>query len=499
MLSQKTLQFLLNSAPANMTFAQYLTNQGYSTQISHLKINVSPTQKINFSGCQFDDVQFSGHFQQATFEQASFNNSNFKKANFAASVFKGSTFKNCAFVDSNLKGSSFINTELNATKFWNSDFSSAAFINSTIDHSLFAKVKFDNMLDYGNKVTDLHIVFTQNYHPVDYAFNQAQGHHIKPIVAIVGDANWYSTPHTILQKYSSDPITISQYPTENMNVWVLESEVEKVFQEIKQHGLSYPSIVQQVLHSDQPMINSIKASAYQMMENADAVWIPGGPDLHPAFYGEQNIASYPHDDYYREILEFSLTEAALSMNKPILGICHGSQLVNVYYGGTLHQHVEGHGSITPELEVHTHDGLLGSVIDGPIRGPSYHHQAVKDVAHPLQVVASYEGVVKATQSTDGSKVMLCQFHPEYESDKNSENILNQFINLSAQDKVKAKAIQLSDVVDFGTSLGSILVDEAPIAQPTPTISATLQGYVGNMMPMFITDMFHTHTEPVAVM
>ncbi|HRE32059.1 MAG TPA: gamma-glutamyl-gamma-aminobutyrate hydrolase family protein, partial [Candidatus Berkiella sp.] len=77
--------------------------------------------------------------------------------------------------------------------------------------------------------------------------------------------------------------------------------------------------------SDQPTINAIKAFAYDRLEKADAIWIPGGPDLHPEFYGENNTDSWPSSNYYREILEFSLTEAALALGKPILGICHGSQ------------------------------------------------------------------------------------------------------------------------------------------------------------------------------
>jgi gamma-glutamyl-gamma-aminobutyrate hydrolase PuuD len=213
------------------------------------------------------------------------------------------------------------------------------------------------------------------------------------------------------------------------------------------------------------MIKAIKDYAYHIVEYADSIWIPGGPDLHPAFYGEENTRSYPSWNYYREILEFSMTDAAIAMDKPILGICHGSQLVNVYYGGTLYQHVDGQSGITPELEILTYEGLLGSILEGPIRGPSYHHQAVKDLAPPLEVVAIYDGVVKATQATDGSKVMLCQFHPEYEEDKNSENILNQFIHLSSQEKILSTALSLSDVIDFGSPLGSVIESTNHKSQP----------------------------------
>ncbi len=495
MLDQKTLQNLLSTIPADITFADFLSEKGYSTQINHLNIHLNPSQKIDFSGCQFNAVQFTGNFHGSTFEQVSFTNSNFRKAIFSMSTFKDSTFHNCGFVDSNLKGSSFINNELNATKFWNSDISNAAFINSSINHAVFAKSKFDNVLDYENKITDLHIVFNQDYYKVDYAFNEAHSHQVKPVIAIIGDTQWHSTPYYILDKYSGKPVTIDQDAPASIDTDALNVEIKHVLNEIKESGLKYPSIVQQILHSEQPMIQTIKASAYQAMGNADAVWIPGGPDLHPEFYGEENTYSYPSYDYYREILEFSLTEAALKMDKPILGVCHGSQLVNVYYGGTLHQNVDGHGGgITPQLEVHTHDGLLGSVIDGPIHGPSYHHQAVKDVAHPLQVVATYNGVIKATQATDGSKMMLTQFHPEYEYDKNSENILNLFVDLSSEEKMRAKAIQISEVVDFGTSLESILANDKPIEAVHHHQGSTLSAY----LPHFVTQLCYGEVEAVTV-
>ncbi|HRE32060.1 MAG TPA: hypothetical protein PLD88_08810, partial [Candidatus Berkiella sp.] len=76
----------------------------------------------------------------------------------------------------------------------------AAFVDSTINHSIFAKAKFENVLDYQNKIQNMHIIFSQEYQ-VDYAFNQADSHLIKPTVALVGDAEWHDTPYYIVDKY----------------------------------------------------------------------------------------------------------------------------------------------------------------------------------------------------------------------------------------------------------------------------------------------------------
>lgn len=489
-INQSDFNLLLAQAAPQAHLADLLIGAGYNNNLRDLHIHLEATQQINFSDCQFDHVKFSGHFQAATFEHIQFNDTVFYQAQFSFSTFNHTQFTNSAFVDSNLTNVSFIQSEMKTSKAWNSDFSNAAFIDSSISHSLFAKAKFDNVLDYQNTIDNMHVVFSQDYHH-DYAFNQANTHFIQPTVALVGDTEWHDTPYYIINKYHGNPITISQY-AENIDTVALTAEVQKAFADIQLNGLKAPSIAQHVLQSDQPTINAIKAYAYEQMAMADSIWIPGGPDLHPEFYGEENNHSYPSYSYYREILEFSLTEAALALNKPIIGICHGSQLVNVYLGGTLHQHVDGQSGISPLLVVVTDQGLLGSVIHGDIEGPSYHHQAVKDVAPTLEVVATYDGVIKATQATDGSKVMLCQFHPEYEHDQNSENILHQFLNLSAEDKLLSTAIALSDVVDFGTPMNDVLTtlhDTPASSHATITNSPnwfdTTLGYIASFMPSFM--------------
>ncbi len=502
---QAKLNDLLTKASPQEKLSDLLNQAGFSTTISHLEINIQAAQQIDLSGCDFNNVKFTGHFQHTNFENIHFNNSVFQAAQFSFSSFKQTQFNNCAFVDSNLNGVSFINSELTTSKAWNSDFSNAAFVDSSISHSLFAKSKFDNVLDYQNTIDDMHIVFSQQYHN-DYAFNQASAYEIKPTVILVGDEEWHDGPYYVVDKYHGSPITINQYAPESINSLQLTKEVENAFEDIKIYGLQAPSIAQHVLQSDQPMINAIKAYAYQVVEKADSIWIPGGPDLHPQFYGEENTASYIWEGagFYREILEFSLAEAALALGKPIIGICHGSQLMNVYLGGTLHQHVDGQIGIIPKLNIETHAGLLGSVLEEEAHGPSYHPQAVKDLAPNLEVVATYNGVIKATQSTDGSKIMLCQFHPEHEHDKSSENILKQFMSLSAEDKIRSKIIEISDVVDFGTPIDKLLDDVTnPVCNaPSTTFFSYVNDtvdYVVSYVPSFVTELLSGHTESIAVM
>jgi putative glutamine amidotransferase len=469
------LQNALSLVTPNLKLADILSSQGYNTEISNIHIHMNESQTIDFSGCNFNGVTFSGNFKQSTFEYVKFNDVSFQHADFSSTTFNHVSISNSNFSQSNIKDASFIQSEISSSSAWDCDFTNAAFVNSSIQNSLFGKSTFENVLNETNSIENMHIICNQNDNTTA-PFDTAQHHCCQPTIALVGDLEWFSTPHAIIMDYTDGtPVTINEYAPYNISESLLESEINYAINDILSNGLHEPSIAQQILKSDQPMINAIKDIAYQAIENVDAIWIPGGPDIHPEFYGEANTAAWwVSDSFYREILEFALTDAALSMNKTIFGVCHGSQLVNVYLGGTLYQDVPGQLGICPLLNIETHEGLLGSVIDGPIIGPSFHHQAVKDVAPSLEVVATYEGVIKATQSNDGSKIMLTQFHPEYEIDDNSINILKQFFSVSSETKMLDKMIELSDVLHIDSSIDHLLEPQSiSIDTNENTIKATV--------------------------
>lgn len=472
-LTQTVFQNALSLVTPNLKLADILTSQGYDTEVNNIHIHLESAQKIDFSGCQFKGVTFSGNYTQATFDYVKFSDAKFQHADFGSTTFNHVSIVNSEFSHSNINSASFIHSEVTHSRAWDCDFTNAAFVDSKIHDSLFAKSKLDNILDHQNIIEGMHIIYNKNHNNAS-PFDQAEYHSIKPSIALVGDSDWFDTPYEMIMKYADGlPITINDYAPFNYDLLGLKNEIKSAINDIQVNGLHEPSIAQQILKSDQPLINAIKDLAYKVIEKTDAVWIPGGPDVHPEFYGETNTHSWVSDhSYYREILEFSLTEAALAMNKTVFGVCHGSQLVNVYLGGTLHQHVPGHAGITPELTVETREGLLGSAIDeGSFRGPSYHHQAVKDLAPTLEVVATYGGVIKATQATDGNKIMLTQFHPEYETDQNSINILKQFVSVSSEAKMKEKMIELSDVIQFDNNTIDHLLAPIDISVETAIVPA----------------------------
>lgn len=72
------------------------------------------------------------------------------------------------------------------------------------------------------------------------------------------------------------------------------------------------------------------------LSSCDALLLPGGGDITPAFFGEYNNGSV-NIDTELDILQFQATDYALRLSLPILGICKGMQVINVAFGGTITQ------------------------------------------------------------------------------------------------------------------------------------------------------------------
>ncbi|HEY7526823.1 MAG TPA: gamma-glutamyl-gamma-aminobutyrate hydrolase family protein [Candidatus Limnocylindria bacterium] len=129
-----------------------------------------------------------------------------------------------------------------------------------------------------------------------------------------------------------------------------------------------------------------RATAFAEM---DGLLLPGGADVDPTLYGE---APQPLTQVEpgRDELEDAAWAAAQERGLPVLGVCRGMQAINVFCGGSLLQHVDGHDSPTPPSpEAWSHPiRLLAGTRLAAILAPdgagdevmevnSYHHQALR--------------------------------------------------------------------------------------------------------------------------
>lgn len=195
------------------------------------------------------------------------------------------------------------------------------------------------------------------------------------------------------------------------------------------------------------------ADLKEILERVDGVLFSGGPDIHPGIYGEEMLDCCGKLAEERDALEIPLMQLAVEMDKPVLGVCRGYQVLNVVLGGTLYQdintqlkssvHIE-HRRDTPEEHVKAihkvnviRDTPLYTFSEGlqQIGVNTLHHQAVKKLAEPLRSMATADdGVIEAAYHPEKRFVMGVQWHPEYLGleDSVSEKIFCAFVDACAQ-------------------------------------------------------------------
>ncbi len=161
----------------------------------------------------------------------------------------------------------------------------------------------------------------------------------------------------------------------------------------------------------------------------DGFVFPGSPcDIDPARYGAPSHPETHQPDAPREKTDFALLDHAFAAGKPLLAICYGTQLLNVYLGGSLIQDIPS--EVSPHLQ---HEKSTGQTVDPqhpaqieaasrlfPLAGGasarinSSHHQAIRRPGGNLRVTATApDGVIEAVELTgDAHWAVGVQWHPE---------------------------------------------------------------------------------------
>ena len=175
-----------------------------------------------------------------------------------------------------------------------------------------------------------------------------------------------------------------------------------------------------VLLPPQPQDPEIVSS---VLDSLHALVITGGYDLDPVSYGQQPHPTTDRPRTARDAWEFALLQGALDRGLPVLGICRGAQVLNVAFGGTLHQHLpdvlghNGHRSgngVFSRLPVRIVAGTrLAALMGESADAPCYHHQAIDKLGAGLVVSAwDTDGVVEAVELPGDRFVLAVQWHPE---------------------------------------------------------------------------------------
>ena len=185
----------------------------------------------------------------------------------------------------------------------------------------------------------------------------------------------------------------------------------------------------------------------KLIESCDAVLLPGSAaDVDPQKYGamERNPKTASSDPK-RDTADELLLQDAYNLHKPVLGICYGLQMLNVYCSGTLLQDIDSRVNHAAGREV----SLAHKVRVDPVsRFASYikqaarngseisvnssHHQSADVIGDGLRVVARCpeDNIVEAVEGTSHDHwVLAVQWHPErsYQDDAASKAIFDEFV------------------------------------------------------------------------
>ena len=179
----------------------------------------------------------------------------------------------------------------------------------------------------------------------------------------------------------------------------------------------------------------------QALSCCQGLLLTGGQDISPKLYGENPLEECGEICSVRDAMEQYMLAYALDTDTPVLGICRGLQMMNVFCGGTLWQdiptqhptRIEHHMQPPYDRVVHhvqiLNGTLLHSVLGCSVLGVnSYHHQAIRTIGASVEICAvSEDGLIEGLSLGGYNFALGVQWHPEMRNDAASRRIFSELV------------------------------------------------------------------------
>ena len=184
------------------------------------------------------------------------------------------------------------------------------------------------------------------------------------------------------------------------------------------------------------------------IKKCNGILLTGGEDVHPRFYNEPELLKFCYRDDVderRDEFELQVIDYTQKQRLPLLGICRGQQITNVFFGGSLIPDLPSFGKFNHSkfeegkdryhsimIDLNSQLQKITAVTEGEIN--SAHHQSVNRVGVGLVANCfSAEGVIEGIERINPAShsfMMLVQWHPERMNDQTSpltKKIKNSFL------------------------------------------------------------------------
>jgi|GEM_PF-1616761 len=419
-VSQKDWESFLCPREGNkgsLDLEKSLIQGNFSSYIENIHSIDQQFDAITFTNIHFKKCNFTGSsFAKSVFHQVSFNTCELRNTSLMYAKLSHVTFQQCA-----MQGSNFYQVQSERLQFIASNLCEAIFNNSLHNKLMMQKCSLEGACFLHAQVKESTIRDSDLTNCIlanckrEFSYKNCKEHKFtKPVIALTWNFKQYLRYTSKIGKALQEEgalVMFMEFSPDDVNPRALAEELAAR----KRHMQNvHFSIADELIRGSSVEMDKLQRKAQEAIDTAQGIVLSGGNDVESVFY---HLDSQPElaADHRRSVFECMLIKVAKEKAVPLMAICRGSQIVNVYQGGTIKEVGWQEGakelSYTSKSEKVSYFQQL--LQDPKLYAYSNHHQAIDKLGQGLEILAQDGDIPKLiTESTENGFMLLTQFHPE---------------------------------------------------------------------------------------